>query len=55
MYVNNYRSVSTTSPVGGYKASGLGRENGAEAIKEFMQVKSVWLGLMERIDSPFGS
>ncbi len=29
------------SPVGGYKHSGYGRENGIEAIKEFQQVKSV--------------
>ena len=44
VYVNTYRSVSTLSPVGGYKHSGYGRENGIEGIKEFLQVKSVWLG-----------
>jgi aldehyde dehydrogenase (NAD+) len=45
VYINTYRSVSTTSPVGGYKKSGYGRENGIDAIKEFLQVKSVWVGL----------
>jgi acyl-CoA reductase-like NAD-dependent aldehyde dehydrogenase len=45
VYINTYRSVSTLSPVGGYKHSGYGRENGIEAIKEFLQVKSVWVGL----------
>jgi acyl-CoA reductase-like NAD-dependent aldehyde dehydrogenase len=45
VYVNSYRSVSALSPVGGYKHSGYGRENGIDAIKEFLQVKSVWLGL----------
>ena len=45
VYVNTYRSVSTLSPVGGYKHSGYGRENGIDAIKEFLQVKSVWVGL----------
>ena len=45
VYVNTYRHVSALSPVGGYKHSGYGRENGVEAIKEFLQVKSVWLGL----------
>jgi aldehyde dehydrogenase (NAD+) len=45
VYVNTYRSVSTLSPVGGYKQSGYGRENGIDAIREFLQVKSVWLGL----------
>ncbi len=45
VYVNTYRGVSTLSPVGGYKHSGYGRENGIDAIKEFLQVKSVWIGL----------
>jgi aldehyde dehydrogenase (NAD+) len=44
VYLNTYRSVSTLSPVGGYKHSGYGRENGIEGIKEFLQVKSVWVG-----------
>ncbi len=52
VYVNTYRSVSTLSPVGGYKMSGYGRENGIEAIREFQQVKSVWLGL-GRTANPF--
>ncbi len=45
VYVNMYRSVSSSSPVGGYKHSGYGRQNGIEAIKEFLQVKSVGVGL----------
>lgn len=43
VYVNQYRNVSVTSPAGGYKQSGIGRENGPEMIKEFLQVKSVWI------------
>ena len=42
VWVNTYRSTSYTTPFGGYKASGLGRENGMEAIKEYLQTKSVW-------------
>jgi aldehyde dehydrogenase (NAD+) len=45
VYVNTYRLVSTQSPAGGYKQSGYGRENGLEGMREFMQVKSVWMGL----------
>ncbi|WP_218627223.1 aldehyde dehydrogenase [Caballeronia sp. dw_19] len=45
IYINSYRHVSMMSPVGGFKHSGYGRENGIEAIKEFQQVKSVWIGL----------
>jgi aldehyde dehydrogenase (NAD+) len=52
VYVNTYRSVSALSPVGGYKHSGYGRENGIEAIKEFLQVKSVWVGLGP-VSNPF--
>ena len=33
VWVNTYRAVSFLMPFGGYKASGLGRENGAEAIE----------------------
>jgi aldehyde dehydrogenase (NAD+) len=43
VWVNTYRAVSFLMPFGGYKASGLGRENGAEAIDGFLQSKSVWI------------
>ncbi|MEM7254870.1 MAG: aldehyde dehydrogenase [Pseudomonadota bacterium] len=43
VWVNTYRAVSFTMPFGGYKSSGLGRENGASAIEEYLQTKSVWV------------
>jgi aldehyde dehydrogenase (NAD+) len=43
VWVNTYRAVSFHMPFGGYKASGLGRENGAEAIEGYLQTKSVWI------------
>jgi hypothetical protein len=43
VWVNTYRAVSFTMPFGGYKASGLGRENGADAIEGYLQSKSVWI------------
>ena len=43
VYINSYRVVSFMSPFGGYKHSGLGRENGVEAIREYLQTKSVWI------------
>jgi aldehyde dehydrogenase (NAD+) len=55
IYVNTYRHVSALSPVGGYKRSGYGRENGVDTIKEFMQQKSVWVGLSNEIPNPFPS
>lgn len=43
VWVNTYRAVSFTMPFGGYKSSGLGRENGQSAIEEYLQTKSVWI------------
>lgn len=43
IYINNYFNAATQSPVGGYKQSGYGRENGFEGMRCFMQTKSVWL------------
>ena len=53
VWVNTYRSTSYTSPFGGYKASGLGRENGIDAIKEYLQVKSVWFGTGGDVANPY--
>ena len=54
VYVNSYRVVSFMSPFGGYKHSGLGRENGVDAIREYLQTKSVWISLNETAPAPFG-
>ena len=36
--------VEAGSPIGGFKASGYGRELGPDAVRDFMQIKSVWVG-----------
>lgn len=53
VWVNTYRAASFMSPFGGYKRSGQGRESGQEAIKEFMQVKSVWIAQRTTAANPF--
>jgi aldehyde dehydrogenase (NAD+) len=53
VWVNTYRAVSYMSPFGGYKDSGLGRENGMDAIREYLQVKSVWLNTGAATANPF--
>ena len=53
VWVNTYRAVSYLSPFGGYKRSGLGRENGQEAIREYMQTKSVWISTATEVPNPF--
>jgi len=53
VWVNTYRAVSYLSPFGGYKRSGLGRESGQEMIKDYMQVKSVWISTATEVPNPF--
>lgn len=40
-------------PFGGYKSSGIGRENGIEALREFTQVKAVWIETEPVAGDPF--
>ncbi|MEM7294590.1 MAG: aldehyde dehydrogenase [Pseudomonadota bacterium] len=53
VYINNYFNAATQSPVGGYKQSGYGRENGYEGMRCFMQTKSVWLSTNPTQADPF--
>jgi aldehyde dehydrogenase (NAD+) len=53
VWVNTYRAVSYMSPFGGYKRSGLGRENGQNAIYEYLQTKSVWISTSDEVPNPF--
>jgi acyl-CoA reductase-like NAD-dependent aldehyde dehydrogenase len=53
VWINVYRALTFNSPFGGYKASGIGRENGIEAVDEFLQTKSVWCELGDEIQDPF--
>ncbi|HKF67213.1 MAG TPA: aldehyde dehydrogenase [Vicinamibacterales bacterium] len=53
VWVNTYRAVSYLSPFGGYKRSGIGRENGQEMVKEYLQVKSVWISTASEVPNPF--
>jgi (Z)-2-((N-methylformamido)methylene)-5-hydroxybutyrolactone dehydrogenase len=53
VWVNTYRAVSYLSPFGGYKRSGIGRENGQEAIREYLQLKSVWISTATEVPNPF--
>lgn len=53
VWVSTYRAVSFMVPFGGYKDSGLGRENGIEAVKAFLQTKSVWINTGAVASNPF--
>jgi len=53
VWVNTYRAVSMTLPFGGFKRSGLGKENGSDQIREYMQEKAVWIDMNDEFPSPF--
>jgi len=53
VWVNTYRAVSYMSPFGGYKRSGIGRESGLDAIREYLQTKSVWIDIAGNAPNPF--
>lgn len=53
VWVNTYRAVSFMAPFGGYKDSGLGRENGIDAVKEYLQTKAVWINSGAVAGNPF--
>ena len=53
VWINTYRAVSMTTPFGGYKQSGLGRELGRQAIEQYLETKSVWVSTAEKVGNPF--
>jgi aldehyde dehydrogenase (NAD+) len=53
VWINTYRAVSYMSPFGGYKRSGLGRESGLSAMREYLQEKSVWIDTSGEVPNPF--
>lgn len=53
VWINTYRAVSYLSPFGGYKRSGIGRESGLTAIRDYLQTKSVWIDFSGETANPF--
>jgi aldehyde dehydrogenase (NAD+) len=54
VWVNTYRRTSYLAPFGGVGHSGVGRENGRDAVDDYTEVKTVWLGLGDGLGDPFG-
>jgi len=51
-WINSYGASPAEMPVGGYKLSGIGRENGLETLNRYTQLKAVYVGLTP-LQSPF--
>ena len=49
VWVNSYKRVNPGSPFGGVGKSGYGREMGFDAMREYTQVKSVWVNVDAQI------
>lgn len=45
VWINDYNITPPEVPFGGYKQSGLGRENGLQAIEHYTQVKTIYANL----------
>ena len=53
VWINSYRAVGPMAPFGGFKASGIGRENGIAALDEYTELKTVWVELSGASRDPF--
>jgi acyl-CoA reductase-like NAD-dependent aldehyde dehydrogenase len=53
VWINAYRVVAPSVPFGGVGLSGLGRENGREAVNQYLETKSVWVELTGGTRDPF--
>ena len=51
-WINSYGLSPVQMPVGGYKQSGIGRENGLATLNHYTQLKAVYVGL-QPLESPF--
>jgi betaine-aldehyde dehydrogenase len=51
-WINTYNLTPVAMPFGGYKRSGIGRENGRAALDHYSQVKSVYVET-GRVDAPY--
>lgn len=53
-WINGYKTINVSSPFGGYGESGYGRSSGLEALREYSEVKSVWVETAENPLVNFG-
>lgn len=53
VWVNMYRTLGFNSPVSGYKQSGLGSQNGQDAIYQYLQTKSIWNNFSSAVEDQF--
>jgi acyl-CoA reductase-like NAD-dependent aldehyde dehydrogenase len=50
IWINDHHRIDPASPWGGFKMSGIGRENGIPAYQQYTQIKNIMVNLS---DEPF--
>lgn len=55
VWVNTYRYIRWSTPYGGFKASGWGRENGIEALDDYLETRTTVISTTGRFPDPYAS
>ncbi len=53
VWINAYRTLTYSVPFGGFKQSGIGRENGLQALHDFTETKAIWVETAGAARDPF--
>jgi acyl-CoA reductase-like NAD-dependent aldehyde dehydrogenase len=53
VWVNTYRYIRWSTPYGGFKASGWGRENGIEALDSYLETRTTVISTTGQFPDPF--
>ena len=53
VWINAYRVVAPNVPFGGFGASGIGRENGIDVLREYTESRSIWIETSGATRDPF--
>lgn len=55
VWVNTYRYIRWSTPYGGFKTSGWGRENGIEALDSYLETRTTVMSTSGQFPDPFAS
>lgn len=55
VWVNTYRYIRWSTPYGGFKASGWGRENGVEALDSYLETRTTIVSTTGQFPDPFAN
>jgi len=53
VWINAYRVVGPNVPFGGFGASGIGRENGYDVLREYTETRAIWIETSGATRDPF--